>query len=134
MNEVVALYGRAVPLTDRSVPDIPGIPPSDAQAAHFGEDICGMLIDGKDLADAGLPGLAAKRADGELPFAEVVFSHHMVDTDGVGRSAVLIPGARVDVFIAVIENVVNIVDQISVCFGHGVDSFLLGVYRIRNGS
>ena len=102
MDKVIALDSGAVALSDRAVADIPGIPPGDAQLPHLGEDICRVLVDGEDLADSRLPGLAAQCADGKLAFTEVVFAHDMVDTDGVGGGSVLISGAGIYVFVAVL--------------------------------
>ena len=67
-----------------------------------------MLVNGEDLADAGFPGLTAQRTDGELAFTEVVFAHDMVDADGVGGSSVLISGAGIYVFVAVVENIMDV--------------------------
>ena len=118
MDEIIALYGSAVALTDRAVADIPGIPPGHTEISHLGQYVCGMLIDGEDLANAGLPGLAAKGTDGKFSLAEIIFAHHVIDADRIGRCAVLVLGTGIYILIAVIENVVYIIYQISICFGH----------------
>ena len=130
MDQVIAFDSCAVALADRTVSDIPRIPPGDAQFPHLGEDICRVLVDGKDLADACLPGLAAQRADGELAFTEVVFAYDMVDTDGVGGSSVLISGAGIYVFVAIIENIADVLYKELISFGHE-RSFLSWKNRIQ---
>ena len=64
-----------------------------------------MLVYGKDLADAGLPGLTAQCTDRKFPFAEVIFAHHVVDADRVGRRTVLVSGTGIYILISVVENV-----------------------------
>ena len=123
VDEVVALYSCSVALADRAVPDVPGIPPCDAEVPHFGQDVGRMLIDREDLTDARLPGLAAQRADRELTFAEIIFAHHVIDADGIGGRAVFVSGARIHVFVAVVEDVADVLYQELVSFGHN-KSFL----------
>ena len=130
MDQVIALDSGAIALADRAVADIPRIPPGDAQFPHLGKDICRVLVDGKDLADAGFPGLTAQRADGELTFAQVVFAHDMVDADGVGGRSVLISGTGIYIFVAVIENIVDVLYKELICFGH-ISSFLSRKMRIK---
>ena len=89
-----------------------------------------MLIDREDLADTGLPGLAAQCADGKFAFAQVIFTHHMVDADGVGGGPVLISGAGIYVFVAVIENIMDVLYKEFVCFGP-ISSFLSRKMRIK---
>ena len=89
-----------------------------------------MLVYGKDLADAGLPGLTAQCTDRKFPFAEVIFAHHVVDADRVGRRTVLVSGTGIYILISVVENVVYIIYQVSVCFGHG-SGFLSRKNRIQ---
>ena len=119
VDEVIALDCCAVSLTDGAVSDIPRIPPCDAQVPHLGENICRVLVDREDLADSCFPGLAAQRTDRKFSLAQVIFAHHVIDADGIGRRSVLVFRAGIYVFVAVFKNTMNIIYEKPVCFGHG---------------
>ena len=118
MHQIIALNRRAVALSDGAVADVPGAPPGDAGCLHLCEDIGRVLVNGEDLPDAGLPGLGPERADGEFALCEIILPHHVVHADGVSRCSVGIYRAGILIHIAVVQNIMNIINQISVCFRH----------------
>ena len=116
VDQIVAPYCGAVALADCAVADIPRIPPGHTLFPHLGQDIGGIAIDCENLADARLPGLVAQGTDRKFPFAEVIPAGHMVYADRVSRSAVRVFGARIFIRIAIVQNIVYVVDQILIGF------------------
>ena len=54
----------------------------------------------------------------------------MVDADGVGGGSVLISGAGIYVFVAVVENIADVLYKELISFGH-ISSFLSRKMRIK---
>lgn len=118
VDQVIAADRRAVALADGAVADVPGIPPGHALVAHLGEHVGGVLVDGEDLADAGLPGLGPQGTEGKLALCQVVFAHDVVDTDRVGGRPVLVDRAGIFVHVAIFQYILNVPHEIAVCFCH----------------
>ena len=77
-----------------------------------------MLVDRKDFPYPRLPGLGAQRADRKFSLRQIIFAHHMIYADRMGRRSVLIAGPGIFIHIAVVKNVFYVIYKILVCFCH----------------
>ena len=123
VHQVVSLHCRAIPLPDRPVSDIPGIPPGHSVFFHFRKFIGRMLVDREYLPDPGLPRLSAQGADGKFSFCEIIPAHYVVDADRMRRCPVLINGPGILVPEPVLQYIADITDKIRIRLCHDPHSF-----------
>ena len=118
VDQIIALNSCSIPLSDRSVSDIPRIPPGHSVFFHLRQHVGRVLINGEDLADSRLPCLRTKCADREFAPGQVVFAKDMIYADRVCRRPVFINRPGILILVAVFQYISDIPHEIPVSFCH----------------